>query len=301
MFIYFFWVMFMQCFPLLCILFIQVRANSEIDNHPAWKFIPTDVCGVTRYVHNSGRIINGKNAKLGQFPWIARLGFQNFFTRRIKFNCAGTLITEIHVITAGHCGSSHDVVRLGEHDTTTKFDCTEDDICTTYQDINIKKYIFNKFDKEKLNHDICLILLEKPAKFNDFVKPACLPRGTLLDLDLIGIHAHIAGWGYTNSTLETEATTLQYISVPIVDSSKCDKIYVHQLTEYQCCAGYPKGKDSCNGDSGGPMTKSFKVDNVKRCYLIGVVSYGRSDCGAGPAVYTLICKYMLTILDNIKE
>lgn len=61
------------------------------------------------------------------------------------------------------------------------------------------------------------------------------------------------------------------------------------------------GKDSCNGDSGGPMTKSFKVDNVKRCYLIGVVSYGRSDCGAGPAVYTLICKYMLTILDNIKE
>ena len=39
-----------------------------------------------------------------------------------------------------------------------------------------------------------------------------------------------------------------------------------------------QGKDSCNGDSGGPLICNDKA--------IGIVSYGDTNCGLYPAVYT---------------
>ena len=42
----------------------------------------------------------------------------------------------------------------------------------------------------------------------------------------------------------------------------------------QIC-GFKEGKNTCQGDSGGPMT--FMDGN--RQYLVGVTSYGSTDCG----------------------
>ena len=40
------------------------------------------------------------------------------------------------------------------------------------------------------------------------------------------------------------------------------------------------GKDSCNGDSGGPLIQ--KAEGVgKPWFQVGVVSFGTSRCGAG--------------------
>ena len=48
------------------------------------------------------------------------------------------------------------------------------------------------------------------------------------------------------------------------------------------CA-YDENKDSCNGDSGGPMTVNYKMTNrvnaaKSKRVLIGVVSYGPATC-----------------------
>ena len=64
------------------------------------------------------------------------------------------------------------------------------------------------------------------------------------------------------------------------------------------CA-FDKSIDTCNGDSGGPMTVSYKIhdnntegvkspQNVR--VLVGVVSYGPSDCADGRYDHT-ICLY----------
>lgn len=50
------------------------------------------------------------------------------------------------------------------------------------------------------------------------------------------------------------------------------------------CAGFPN-KDSCDGDSGGPLTYETNDDETVQ---IGIVSFGPSRCGASVGVYTLI-------------
>lgn len=48
----------------------NVRSSSDAFNHPNWPKT-AEVCGHSY----SDRIIGGQNAALGQYPWIAHLGF----------------------------------------------------------------------------------------------------------------------------------------------------------------------------------------------------------------------------------
>jgi hypothetical protein len=51
-------------------------------NHPRINLLPLDSCGASQ----ENRIVNGKRAVLGQFPWMARIGYitstkPNYFHR----------------------------------------------------------------------------------------------------------------------------------------------------------------------------------------------------------------------------
>ena len=68
----------------------------------------------------------------------------------------------------------------------------------------------------------------------------------------------------------------------------------------QLCAG-EDGKDSCAGDSGGPMLSSEL--NNGRWAVIGIVSFGaRGLCANSlfPGVYTRVDKYLDWIENNSK-
>ena len=61
------------------------------------------ICGDS----NSDRIIGGKNASMGAYPWIVRIGYDSDSNTNKKgevvYRCGGTLINKIHVVTAAHC------------------------------------------------------------------------------------------------------------------------------------------------------------------------------------------------------
>lgn len=48
--------------------------SQSIDSHPAWQYLLHDevLCGESF----ADRIIGGEDAPLGQYPWIARLGYE---------------------------------------------------------------------------------------------------------------------------------------------------------------------------------------------------------------------------------
>lgn len=68
------------------------------------------------------------------------------------------------------------------------------------------------------------------------------------------------------------------VSLPAVNWEKCADQYTIMnviLRETQLCAGGKDGRDSCNGDSGGPLM--FLGEN-NSWYAAGIVSFG-VGCG----------------------
>ena len=57
--------------------------------------------------------------------------------------------------------------------------------------------------------------------------------------------------------------------------------------EGQICAGGSSGRDTCTGDSGGPLICRLKKENTSYT-LVGLTSFGPMDCGPAdsPALST---------------
>ena len=96
------------------------------------------------------------------------------------------------------------------------------------------------------------------------------------------------------------------MKIPIVGNELCEEDYIDQakITFKQLCAGGIKGKDSCGGDSGGPLMKIESLNNqAPRYYLVGIVSFGAKDCAIDdtPAVYTRITHFLDWILDQLDD
>jgi secreted trypsin-like serine protease len=70
------------------------------------------------------------------------------------------------------------------------------------------------------------------------------------------------------------------------------------LWSNQMCAGGEGRKDSCNGDSGGPLM----YYDGKHYQATGIVSFGHDNCGTDkvPGVYTRVSAYNTWIRRHIK-
>ncbi|KAJ6637209.1 Serine protease easter [Pseudolycoriella hygida] len=255
------------------------------------SLLPTaDMCKV-----NTGdRIVGGKKAKEDEFPWMALLEYKKPNNRK-GFHCGGVLINERYILTAAHCMAAPEMkklkwiltsVRLGEHDLSTERDCFQGECNDAPVDVAVEKLIpHEKYapTSKSQENDIALIRLVRPVRFSKYIKPICLPGGSRLkslvydDLDL-----EIAGWGQTeNSTVSNVKLKL---TIPGVSTAKCNSIYQSRnrvtITNNQLCAGGVLGKDSCRGDSGGPLMYIDHINPEKAYwYCAGIVSFGPTPCG----------------------
>lgn len=80
------------------------------------------------------------------------------------------------------------------------------------------------------------------------------------------------------------------VDVPLRERVTCDTAFKNltsnRLDNSQICVGGEKGRDSCNGDSGGSLVHYLNG----RWILCGVVSFGHMECGRTgmPAVYSYV-------------
>jgi len=180
-------------------------------------------------------------------------------------------------------------------------------------------------------NDIALIKLRDMAviSVSSKLSPVCLPFGDKqleflginnFEEDIISVRAHAIGWGRTSTYWEDSETIVfsstnstarsdvqQYVDLPILSNDQCSKFY--QISDTQICAGAQEGKDTCSGDSGGPLVinkfhktskKLLTDDSNSAWFLVGIVSFGSTDCGSGsPAVYTRVTEYIPWIRKNL--
>ncbi len=74
---------------------------------------------------------------------------------------------------------------------------------------------------------------------------------------------------------------------------RCNEQYAGRVTispsTQLCAASSVVGKDSCNGDSGGPLMR----DDGVRLVVVGVTSFGTARCDSSvPGVYTNVANYV---------
>jgi len=279
------------------------------------------------------RAVGGEDSGLGEFPFLALLG-RDSVEGDVQFFCGGTLINKWYVLTAAHCGKV-DFVRLGEwrvveQDDPT-FDCDRDkrtgkEKCSEpHQDIPVAEakphhdYSAYQDGKRIPVNDIMLLKLSRPAEYNEFVQPLCLPSTSLSKYGEPGTNfdnnkALVVGWGYTRSEKDDDATIVptpiqQKLELPAIGNLDCltkfknYKNYKLDLTDvinpdYHLCAGGERGKDPCQGDSGGPLMG--REDDISPWQLVGIVSAGTKHCGIGvPELFTRVTKYDQWIQDNM--
>ena len=67
--------------------------------------------------------------------------------------------------------------------------------------------------------------------------------------------------------------------LPITDEATCKKTSGSVNYTIQICAGSQRGRDTCNGDSGGPMAFRRFSGKLYLYYQVGIVSFGSKICG----------------------
>ncbi|CAH0558767.1 unnamed protein product [Brassicogethes aeneus] len=264
-------------------------------------------CGVQKHIMG-GRIFGGEEAELGEFPWMARIIHENDFGYK-NFGCAGFLITSRFVMTAAHCLLSDKIairgnissVLLGEHNVKHEIDCTR--LNTTCApptvEIRVLQQIANPLYEMRSKshpHDIALLHLAKPITFSEYIQPICLHTKQ----NYVVYNYYVSGWGKTEA--REVSNVKMKLELPRYDHKPCIAKYNQiglEITDNQICAGGLKGKDSCTGDSGGPLMMS---PNGTVWFAAGLVSYG-VGCGkeGWPGVYTNIPMYLSWIKSTIRE
>ncbi|XP_015439741.1 PREDICTED: proclotting enzyme-like [Dufourea novaeangliae] len=250
----------------------------------------TSQCGAKNGIQDQERIVGGQNADPGEWPWIAAL-----FNAGRQF-CGGSLIDDKHILTAAHCVANMNpwdvarlTVRLGDHNIKTN---TE----VRHIERRVKRVVRHRgFNLRTLYNDVALLTLSEPVPFTEQVRPICLPSGSQL---YSGKTATVIGWGSLRES-GPQPAVLQEVSIPIWSNNECKVKYGAAapggIVDSFLCAG-KAAKDSCSGDSGGPL-----MVNDGRWTQVGVVSWG-IGCGKGqyPGVYTRVTHFLPWITKNLK-
>ncbi|XP_058823601.1 CLIP domain-containing serine protease B4-like isoform X1 [Topomyia yanbarensis] len=257
----------------------------------------------------SDRVVGGQATELNEYPWTAVIQYRKP-NGNYGFHCGGSVINTRYIITAAHCikaiprGWEAVGVRLGEYDLKNDGpDCKEGVCADIPVDVGIENIIvhenYNPQQKSQYD-DIALIRFNRDVAFSEYIRAICLPVDDAERYrNNVGTAAFAAGWGRTETA--SSSNIKLKVELSITELNRCSAVYRPSgvaLRDTQMCAGGVRGKDTCSGDSGGPLMKRIKSN----WFLFGIVSFGPNKCGTKdvPGVYTNVAKYIDWIENNIE-
>uniref|UniRef100_A0A8D2P9S8 Peptidase S1 domain-containing protein n=1 Tax=Zosterops lateralis melanops TaxID=1220523 RepID=A0A8D2P9S8_ZOSLA len=233
------------------------------------------------------RILGGKSARRGNFPWQALTG--------INGRGGGALLGDRWILTAAHTifpkggvwNNVNELHKMGNHPVRRIF---------IHPDFNPK-------DEHNFNGDIALLELKTPVTLGPTLLPICLPDVTNTSFYAHGHIGYVSGFGVDKNRISSD---LKYVSLPAVAREKCQswldsnkKGIPMVFSENMFCAGFLEGKqDTCQGDSGSVFTVLDRESG--RWVATGIVSWG-IGCATGYGFYTKILNYVDWINGIIKE
>jgi trypsin len=253
------------------------------------------------------RIVGGGTADISQYPWQAAVVFSpakvsgNAHQRQF---CGGELITSRIVMTAGHCVADTDpdcsflcALQDTDGDRTAKLDPNDVDVVlgrTTLSDTSQGAELSVSATAVRSNYngnynahgvprfDVAYLVLSAPSS-QPQIHIADSTQGALWDP---GSPVDISGWGTTSESASDTEDTLRATTVNVLADSNCTAAYGSDYDSgTMLCAAAP-GKDTCSGDSGGPLEASLGGGSYA---LVGITGWGDGCARANaPGVYTRV-------------
>jgi trypsin len=250
------------------------------------------------------KIVGGSQASISQYPWQAAVVFTGASSAHARQFCGGSLLTSRIVLTAGHCVFDTDPncsilgCAIGDPggDGTAKIDPNDVDVVlgrTTLSDTGqgteagvIGTAYQSNFDGNFQGDDVprfdvgYLVLASASAQ-----PPIKIADSSAQSLWAPGSPVDISGWGSTTE-FGSSQDTLRATTVNIVPDSTCSLDYSADFDPTtMVCAAAP-GRDSCAGDSGGPLQAPLAGGGYR---LVGITGWGGGCAEPGaPGVYTRV-------------
>jgi len=251
----------------------------------------------------TNRIINGVKSSAGAWPSTVALLNTNIIKKveagevidtpfahanyQAQF-CGATLIASKWVMTAAHCIVDSDTEAHKTPSDIVALIGTNDLVNTSSGSIraSVKRIIVHPYyNNETTDTDIALLELVYDTSFVTMdVSGNDVPDG---------IPATVVGWGTLDSDTDDFPKDLYEVEVPIVNRAICERSLDKysfgsvNLSQNMICAG-STGKDSCSGDSGGPLMARENGEYV----VVGISSWGL-ECAKPDTygIYTRVSKF----------
>ncbi|XP_062708907.1 chymotrypsin-like elastase family member 2A [Aedes albopictus] len=234
-------------------------------------------CGTT--IHNIQKplIVKGvATGEPGRWPWHAAI-WHRVSRKAHAYVCGGTLLSDLYILTAGHCVSK-DGNALNERLFTVQLGSVKQNLLLSGFPVQNKAvaevFLHEEFSSRDFRADIGLLALKTRVDLNEYVRPICLPMRDLRSdfSSAVGRMAVTVGFGMTESGDNSD--DLRQLNVSIVDYVTClqsnREVFGRSLSEGIICAGAVQGGTVCNGDSGGGL---YTEEADGRWVIRGVTSF----------------------------
>ena len=229
------------------------------------------------------KIVGGSKAVDGDYPWmvaIAEKSSQTLFDRQF---CGGSLIAADWVLTAAHCMEGEVPSGL---EVVARFTDLGD---SSGAEIRGVRGIFVHPGYADLSgdlvNDIALILLDSPITS---VAPLAYSRS--VSPSPLNDTVRAIGWGDTGASPRFPYL-LQMVDLSLTPISIARRIYASNRLDHRHLAAIAPGKDTCGGDSGGPLFDP--IGDLGAPLILGITSFGLNCAQRGvPGIYANVGNYV---------
>ncbi|XP_021045345.1 kallikrein 1-related peptidase b1-like isoform X2 [Mus pahari] len=250
-------------------------------------FLALSLGGIDAAPPVQSRVVGGFNCEKNSQPWHVAVYRYN------QYICGGVLLNPNWVLTAAHCYNN---VWLGKNKLFQNEPSAQQRLVSKsflHPGYNMSLHRNHiRHPQDDFSNDLMLLRLSMPADITDVVKPINLPT----EEPRLGSTCLASGWGSITPIKYQYPNDLQCVNLKLLPNEDCVKAHTYKVTDVMLCAGEMEGgKDTCKGDSGGPLI----CDGV----LQGITSWGGSPCGEPntPGVYTKLIKFTTWIKDTMAK